>query len=331
MRNSHSLLLRSIVLATAMAAASGCIKSNLQVRVNPDGSGEIMLSRMFAREIVAMYDQQRRAMQQSGQMHGEMGMPDDPFFNEKQLSKLARKLGANVTLVKAQKLDHPAGRGYCALYAFKNVSDLCINPESIMSDKSMLFSRGMDMDDDTDEIGTPANMAIGMDPDEAKKSIQFQFTKGAPDKLRVIMPASENEGDMPEIPDESDDEANKDEEPNPFVGDERNYGRAGGGMYGNIAVAMMKNEGSGMTMDISVEVVGTLVQSTASHPDTNVKNRITLLSLDSNKLMSSPKFSGKKRMALVYGYQSPGHLLNMAQGQPGFVREAKPEIEIQFQ
>ena len=318
MRNSHPLpLLRSLVLLGALAAATGCIKSNLQVRVNSDGSGEILLSRMVARDIVTMYDRQLRAMREQD----EMEIPADPFFNEKELSRLASRLGANVSLVKAQKLDHPAGRGYCALYAFKNVNDLCISPDRIMGEESLNVSRSMS--DYEDELFTPGSN-VSISDEEAKKSIQFQFTKGAPNKLRIIMPVMENDGDVSESREESDD--GEKEEENPFTGKGQVY-RSYGGMYGD----MMPSEGAGMNMDISVEVAGAVVQTTASHPDAGVKNRIVLFSVDSKKLMSSPKFAGKNPANPRFGYQSPELFLNAAQGQPGFVRETKPEIEIQFQ
>lgn len=330
-----------LVAILGTLALSGCVKNKVLVRVKPDGSGNIIISRVFSAEMVQMMEAQMKAMKE--QMAGtgmsmEMGMPEDPFFNEDQIKAEAGQYGPGVTFVKAKRYDKGGARGSIALYSFKNVDDIFVNAESLGPEADVAMSMG---DDDEMEIAERSDSAF-----------EFKLTKGTNAKLEITVPAMEpaEAADDDDVAEEDDDEGEMDMEivemdasggammPGPMDGaggDPGMQAMLGGGnpfgfSGGESEEEMMQKMFKGMRMTLELEVIGTGVSSDASHPVKDKANRYTLLDMDMEKVLSSKQ--GKKLVdpSSMMGMDGEGDFLNSMMGMPGMVVETKPTVTIEF-
>lgn len=316
---------RFMIVALACSVVTGCIKNEVLIKVKGDGTGNIVVTRIFARELVIVFQAQMEQMKQQMAAHGNSAspdIPDDPFYNEDALKREAGDYGPDVTFVKAQKCDKDGARGSIALYSFNDINDVFVNMKSLGPESHA------------------ANMAGGSRGDahvaEKEDAFEFKLTKGPLNQLKVIapsVPASEAAADSnSKQPDKN---SPLDEMNQPAFGAESSgemaqmmaggnpFGFTGKETRGEVMQKMLK----GMLMGLSIEVDGEDVKSNASYPNKTKPHRYTLMEMDMDKLMASPNFmktlSGDKLSA-------PDGFFAVMAGCPGSIMETNKSVEITF-
>jgi hypothetical protein len=188
----------------------GCVKSKIVVYVNPDGSGHIVVSRLFDQTTVVSVEAMH-ARANAGDQVGDADSDDaddamarkakqsvdvkprgpvDTIFNEKALRREANTYGTGVKLVRAQRLDADGGRGFIAVYSFQDVNDVFIAPD--VNRLNNTLHRG---------IGNPSDPFAAPDDAEddneqgggrrGKQGVEFSFQTGAVSRLKILMPTAD--------------------------------------------------------------------------------------------------------------------------------------------
>lgn len=310
--NVRKFRLAIATLTSALVLLTGCIKQKMLIKVKPDGSGNIVVSTMFSKRIVEAFDKQ---MEKQKEMMASKGMDvskmafvqQDPFFNEKQLKKSAVEFGENVEYVKAKKISNATGRGYIAIYSFKNIEDVKL---------------------DLKKISSPAPKFGNIQPSD-DDSITFSLKKGAVAVLKVNIPQS---GKKAEVRKESVKEGVI--KPTPLSAQERSRMMAQGGMFGLTGKETTKEEVfrkmfADMSIDINLEVVGELIKSNATFKDAKKKNRCTLLAMDFGTLLESDKICSELCNDSTQG-NFIEKIITTNGGVKGFKIEAKKEVTVEF-
>jgi hypothetical protein len=294
-----------LLTAVLAFALSGCIKQKILVRVKPDGSGTILVSAMYQKKIVEMVDKQMAVQREQ---FAKQGMNSeamdkalkDPFFNEESFKQQAKMFGSDIEYLKAKKVKTSDGRGFIAVYAFKNIEDVKL---------------------DIAKLASPASKFGPQTPPE--DAVSFKFTKGEVAKLTVTIPKMERASD-----DDSDDSKG----PTPMTEEERAQLAGQGAMFGLTGKEVTKEEVlkkmySDMSFSIGLQVDGTLVKSNATYQDPKKKGRCTLFSIDFGTVLEDDKSCG--RMARN---KNPNFLsaILVKEKIQGIKLEEKPEITVEF-
>jgi hypothetical protein len=176
------------VLALAAVALSlvGCIKMKALVVVNPDGSGNIVVSSAMSPQVAGMMSGFASGL--GGKDGAAAAVPKDPFFDEDELKKAASKFGEGVAYVKGRKTDDAGWQGSVAVYAFTDVNKVKLD----LNEGKKAGPPGMDAGD------KPAG-------DEKKKVVTFQFVGGDTKTLKILVPqedkkSGESEAKAPKAP-----------------------------------------------------------------------------------------------------------------------------------
>jgi len=332
-----------LLLAPLVLACGGCLKSKVTILVNPDGSGHVVVSRYFGRQAVGMWEVQRAQM---ADMPGEVaGMEEmrtrfarDPFYDEKALKRDARVIGPPAKFVKARRVDAEGGRGSVAVYAFKDINDVCLAMDQrvAMSVMSMGMGNMWDMDWDGDDEDSIDNEGSG----RGKAGIEFSFQTGAVCRLKILLPemaqadAAKDKDDEPP-PSENGEDASEDAE---MAGmDAGDYAmmmaqRMPAGF--NYRHSMSYGEDMmfrGLAVSVEVEVNGAVTASDAAFTNATKKSRFVLIDVDTSR---KPKDAAAKvnwqRQMQRYGYGDPEQMLKNLHAIPGSLVEPKREISIAF-
>jgi hypothetical protein len=331
-----------LVAMAVCVLSSGCIKDKVLVLVNKDGSGRIVVTRVFPRETAETMLGQVRAMMKQMESRGmpqnTLAVNADPFFNEKAIKREAARFGSSVRLVKARPIHADGARGYVALYQFTDINDVFIDLKNRQQQLSMSMYGGMRMGEDDDDP------FAGRDTERSPQCYEFRFTPGATAKLRVVVPdfGGGRDGGAAEPPDEQPESSDDDDaaeadtvEGMQMMGDPMmGAGMArlfmGADSQGEMARRMLR----GMALNVSVEVVGQPVKSTASHPESGRKSRFTLLNLDMDRMLASPegeklmKGPGMNRFGGMFGGEDEalGSLMKLS----GATVETNREVTVEF-
>lgn len=331
-----------LLLFVVLVGFSACMTQNIVVAVNPDGSGQIAVTRVFPAHVVTMMDAQLKQMREQMSGYGEEAMaflPDNPYFDEEKLEKSARLYGPGVKLVSARPVERAGAKGAAALYDFENINDLKLNPNAMMAMMSM-----MDMDNE--------DMMEMMEDQLGGGTIQFAFEKGADRKtLRVMLPAEmtsppfvspsaeasvlavETEGDsFVTVETEEIDEGvwDADVPPHLAVGAPGMAGMPPGFTGQETAADAMRMYFRGVRMSMSVEVRGTVERTTASHPTPGRASRFVLYDIDFDAIMDTPAFQGMIDEDAMMGMDSPDAFMSGLYALPGVVAETNRELVIEF-
>lgn len=157
-----------VLAVAAVVTACGCIDATTLVKVNKDGSGQIV-------ETIYM-SAQMSAMMAMGAAQG--GQPPS-LLDEAKLKSAASKFGSAVTFESAKEVSRKDGsKGVKAVYAFPDVTQLRIDPASGM--------QGMQIG----ELTTEGHAA----PLTEKEGVSFGFKKGPAPTLTVNMPQDDDKG-----------------------------------------------------------------------------------------------------------------------------------------
>lgn len=348
-----------IIPATACAVAmcallAGCMENRVTVKVKSDGSGRIVVSRVFgkqaAEQIEAQFEQTKSMIEQMkkmsrGNLPDNMKVPTDPFFDEARLREDASSFGRRIVLEKAVPYNKNGARGYVAVYAFSNINDVSISLSSMVTQPMTSMERNFrSYGDDEDE-----ESATGVPED----SYRFSLVRGATARLTITPPA------MPDVQPISFDaapadgkkaaDAAEEEDPENMVYDDYgnysgNMGRIGsmmrmrGGMGGypygmpGSELSEMRNMLAGGRICLAVEVAGTPVKAAGTQGPA-AKNRIVLLDLNTTKLLELPDESLKKLESAGDEFdpsESPTGMIAALRKAPGVLFEAGKEIVVEF-
>ena len=304
---------------------TGCMKNKILIKVSGDGSGTLLITRVFSKEVVSMFDMQMKKMKemtdQMGASAGSMNIPDDPFYNEKSLTNEAGQFGGDVTFVKSRRYEKNGARGSMALYSFKDINKLFINMTAL-STQSDLGRRAM-MNDEEMEIAEKAEDAYG-----------FSFTQGPAHKLTISVPTFP-EPDTEE-PEEKEDEPTPIGGPGPkqnmamamMMGGENPYGLTGSESESEIMTRVLK----GMYFGLEIEINGSSVKSDATHTHKSKKgkNRIVLIEMNMDPMLASSKGSKMNMQAFMGQGSSSTDFFGELQNTPGMKLETKKTITVTF-
>jgi len=118
-----TLPLRALPAALSLLAACGCLSSSTLIRVEPDGSGTVVVSTVMGAEARAQLATLRSmAMSREG-----AGEEPGELFSVAQAQARARRMGDGVRFVSSRKLQGPEGEGLEAVYAFDDVRRLQVS------------------------------------------------------------------------------------------------------------------------------------------------------------------------------------------------------------
>lgn len=259
-----------LIVLCLLTLLSGCINNKVRVLVNEDGSGHIVVSRIFGKEMVDAYTQQMEQM--ATQMPAEVEMPEDPFYNEKQIKMEAGQYGPGVEFLKAKKYARNGARGYVAVYKFEDINDIFINFNSA---ETMSMSMGGSMSGLEDELDIAEKKA---------DSISFELKKGSPNKLHVDVP--DYPAPSKDVENVADGAANKPAFDDAEAGmmfqqmgsSENPYGITGKETRGEMLRKTMK----GMSTSIVLEVAAEEQESNAAHVAKTPKGGVRYVLLDMN-------------------------------------------------
>jgi uncharacterized protein YneF (UPF0154 family) len=320
-----------IVLACSMFVC-GCFKNKVHVRVNKDGSADIVMTRIFSKEAVLGFEAQQKQMKkmmEDNPMAGEMEskMAKDPFYNEAALKRMAKRFGPGVTFVKAHKYDKDGARGAVAQYKVQNIDDMVINTQYLLSDPSMFMGMGMGMDEGTDDEAMDRAEEMMAGKGEA---IDFSFSTGAVSKLTIQIPAYEVSN--MEV---SDEDAKEMDQPAFGGGQGGEFGTmmAMGNPYGftgkETQGQVMRTVFKGMQAELSVEVSGEVVKSSAKFAAANKPGKYYLINLDMDRVFADPKSAKNFSPEQLFG-DSPEEFLGNMSTIKGVMVETNRMVVIEF-
>jgi len=110
-------------VAACLLAASGCLSSSTVIRLEPDGSGTVVLSTVMSAQARAELATLRSmALPRDG-----AGEAPPELFSVEQARARAARMGEGVRFVSSRKLQGPEGEGLESVYAFTDVRTLRIS------------------------------------------------------------------------------------------------------------------------------------------------------------------------------------------------------------
>ena len=292
-----------LLTATVAVVMSGCVKQKILVKVKPDGSGTILVSAVYQKNIVDMVDKQVAAQRAQLEKNGmDTSKLEDPLFNEKQFEEQAKMFGTDIEYVKAKKVKTASGRGFIAVYKFKSIDDVKLDLNKLVSPGPKFGPQ------------TPGD-----------DSVSFEFTKGDVAKLQVTIPKMD-------IPEDSD---TTKELPasTPLTEQEKSQltGPQGAmfGLTGNETTReeVIRKICGDMSISIALQVEGEVVKSNATYKDPKKKGRCTLFAIDFSTMLEDDKTCTR-----IVNNESPNFIeaIIAEKSVKGIERETKPEITVEF-
>ncbi len=171
MKNNRSRIIVEVAFCLCLLIAlSGCIKNTIRIKIEPAGSGTIVVTRFCAKGLVTYYADHIKPRLLLALEEGEE--PPDPFFNEDTMKKDAESFGKGVSFVSSRRVDKAGGRGFIALYSFADINHVSIPVESIIPYPNAVL--------DIEELQAAENDAM---------AFTFELQHGAEKELKVMPPA----------------------------------------------------------------------------------------------------------------------------------------------
>lgn len=246
--------LRCLFAALAAVSLTGCFKEKTLVVVNPDGSGNIVVSSTMSPEAAQMIGSMADGF--AGAVAGgdaAAAKPKaDPFFNEDELKAKAAKLGEGVTYAKGRAQDDGGWKGSVAVYSFTDINKLRI---PLNAEKKQGPGGAGDAD---------------ADAAKPKKFVTFALTGGDTKTLQIKVPQDEK----PAAETPKTDEAKKDPQEDAMA---------------KAMMAPMMKMMKGLEFGIAVQVKGEVLKSNALNREAD--GRIVIMHMDMDKMQTSPKFA----------------------------------------
>ena len=153
-----------------MLLLGSCFTNNWLITVKPDGSGTINMNFSMDQSVIGM-------------MQGMTGGSGDPppqssadLIDPAEMQEIAAAMGEGVSFVSASPVDKSGSLGYNALFSFKDIRKVTIDPM----------------------LGAPSD---GEEKEKSDDVISFDFSKGSRSKLTIITNQSEGENGTEEYAD----------------------------------------------------------------------------------------------------------------------------------
>lgn len=240
-----------ILIIACVCLLSGCLKNKVLVKVKKDGSGVIVVTRIFSAKIAKIIAAQ--SIQGGGAA--------SKLINEEQIKREANSFGTDIKFKKMKELNKADGsKGYIALYAFDDINDVKIPVNLIMqpSGKTVTF------DFERDKKGI-SKLTVNLEKIEIPEASQNDKKEYPPHPqspqeiqgMRGTMALADNPFNLSEKDSKED---------------------------------MFRKMFADMSFSISIETAGKIVKSKASYPAKKKPSRFTLVDVNFNKLMTSRKF-----------------------------------------
>jgi len=292
----------------------GCIKNKVKIIVDEDGSGHLIVSRIFGKEMVDAYEQQMEQMEM--QMPASVQMPEDPFYNEEQIKMEAGQYGPGVEFLKAKKYSRDGNRGYVAVYKFADINEIFVN-----LDNSQTLTQSM-----TPSMpGMEAEMQVA---EKSENAISFELERDEINKLHVDVPEyPAPKKDAAEIADDAADQPAFDAPETQMMVQQMEatgnpYGITGKETRGEMIKKIMK----GLAFSVSLQVRAPEQDADAEHVRTTSKgdNRYVLLNMDMDQMLTDDECirimcgDDTADMGPMAGMMSPGGGLQFFSDMNGY-------------
>jgi hypothetical protein len=245
-----------------IAFLSGCIQDTIVIHVKPDGSGTIEETSLLSNTMLELMESMGDSLADSGKEKSDQDNTDaikaDPKKGEKKtrdgvIAKMVKDAearaalyGSTVKFISAKPVKTDTGSGYCAVYAFQDISLVKVNqnPSGKMDGQK------------TEKSDAPPK----------EEFLLFTFTKGSPSKLVVTFPSRKDAAvDTSSAPDST---KAAEEKPNKEADKQ--------------SLEMMKTLFKDMKISISLQLEGTIVNTNATYRDGST---VALIEMDFAKMM----------------------------------------------
>jgi len=155
------------VCSTLLALLSGCFTDSSTIKLNPDGSGTLVV-------VTTMKAKAIQQMKEMAKAFGGENAKEPEFFTEKEAREKVAKMGEGVQFVSCEPVKGKDAEGQKVTYSFKDITKLKIN-----------------------EVSDPPGSGQGGLKAEAKKSdpITFKFAKLANGNSLLTIVNPKMEGD----------------------------------------------------------------------------------------------------------------------------------------
>jgi hypothetical protein len=283
---------------------SGCIQDTIVIHVKPDGSGTIEETSLLSNSMFDLMESIAGSMAGPGKEEGVQDNKDATKGSSKKEAKQTRDdviakmvkdaekraetFGATVKFISAKPVKTDTVSGYNAVYAFQDISQVRVNQNPV--DK--------------------------MDGQKTQKSdspkeeyLLFKFTKGAPSKLVVTLPAQkETAGDKSSAADSG-----------KAVADKSNKEASAQ------APEMMKSLFQDMKLKISLQFAGTILKTNAAYRDGST---VTLIEMDLGKIIGNATLF---KQLLAVNPQSIGETKASFKSVEGLKFETNNPVTVEFE
>jgi hypothetical protein len=264
MKNNINILLIAILLFSFF----GCLDVTTKVTLKPDGSGTIEETTLMSDDAIKML---------SSFSDDTTGQAFEVYSQEELLEKAA-SFGEGVKFVSSEEIERDGMKGVKALFSFDDISKINVEGYS-----------------DNDMAGnTEAE-------NSEREIIKFEFEKGTPSTLKIIMPNPEKLSDATE-----EEEAAIDSSAAQF-------------MEG------FKEMLSQIKMAVYFEIDGKIIDTDASYHN---GNRITLVKLDFKKIFDNPEIFEKFKYSNA---KTLTEIEELVKDVPGIEIELKENVFVKFE
>jgi hypothetical protein len=285
-------LVRWLVAMVVVFSLTGCIESKILVKVNIDGSGEIVETFLMSKEILQMMAGLASLGEEGEQTEPEM--PD--LLDMDKLKEKTGTMGEGVTLASAEEVSTEKAQGYKVVYQFSDINKIMINQNP--------------------DENVPQPPAEGED-DPIKEFVTFEFTRGTKTKpaiLTIVNPQKEfsDETDLPEQAVQAEAAQSNGDEPPQISGQEA------------MMMDIFKEAFRDVKIDMAVEVNGKIVKTNAEHVD---GRSVVLMELDFSKIVENEEALRTLAMSKNESLENTKAVMAKV---PGIRVELKDQIEVQF-
>jgi hypothetical protein len=329
------------------------LKTKVLVRVNPDGTGNIVVSQLLSDQAISMM------AAQFGNMSADFGgaMPgidttnaiDRLHYNERVLRKLGRIYGSGVTYVKGKEVRQAGARGSIAVYAFEDVNDIQIELMRLMMAQSVTMSMAFMQDDISGELdemleGSMMEMFGG----GVANAIEFRLAHSngvatlhvltpQPAETATTLTATEGTNTVAKAAGAATRETMaaaymaESFEGGPEAAAFAEMQAEGVDMDGDMGADMAEQMLRGLRITVEVETAGRRLSGAPSHSHADKPERFTVLDADFDTMASAPGFDAIMNLEDM---DTPGDMPSLftdIKEAPGLLREKAGDLVIQFE
>ncbi len=283
-------------------ALTGCVQTDMLIKVNPDGSGTLEETILMNRDAAAQLKSAFRRLGKKGdaqeaKKQGPEGQPVEPvvLWKEEEISARAATMGEGVEFQGMELLETEGYEGYRAVFSFADINKLFVNQNP--------------------------GEAVPQEPEQhrgarKRELIRFKFARGKPAVLTIVQPGEPAAQEPGEGPGDEQKEEPAD------AGAEKTPGQL---QQEAVMAEVLKMMFAGMRISLEVEVAGEIVRSNATHRQ---GSRVTLMALDFDRLIADAERFRRFALSRAGTIESAKALMK---GLPGVKVETAEEVRIWFE